>query len=90
MILTGENWRTRRKTCTSAISSTTNPTWTDPGANLGLRGERLATNCSLFCLLIVFTFNFLPPLLVSWCLLTAYLYKAFCFGSSHQFLFFKF
>jgi hypothetical protein len=24
--------------------STTNPTWTGPGSNLGLRGERLATN----------------------------------------------
>jgi hypothetical protein len=25
--------------------STTNPTWIEPGANLGLCGERLATNC---------------------------------------------
>jgi hypothetical protein len=44
MILTGENRRTQRKTCPSATSSTTNPTWTDPGANPGLRGERPATN----------------------------------------------
>jgi len=29
MILTGENVRTRRKSCPSAILSTTNPTWTD-------------------------------------------------------------
>jgi hypothetical protein len=29
MKLTGENRRTRRKTCPSATSSTTNPTWTD-------------------------------------------------------------
>jgi hypothetical protein len=28
----------------SATSSTTNPTWIDPGANPGLRGERPATN----------------------------------------------
>jgi hypothetical protein len=28
----------------SATLSTTNPTWIDPGANPGLRGERLATN----------------------------------------------
>jgi hypothetical protein len=28
----------------SATLSTTNPTWIDPGANLGLRGERPATN----------------------------------------------
>jgi hypothetical protein len=44
MILTGENIRTQRKTCPSATLSTTNNTWIDPGANLGLRGERPATN----------------------------------------------
>jgi hypothetical protein len=44
MKLTGENRSTRRKTCPSATLSTTNPTWTDPGSNPGLRGERLATN----------------------------------------------
>jgi hypothetical protein len=43
-ILTGENRRTRRKTCPSATLSTTNSTWIDPGANPGLRGERPATN----------------------------------------------
>jgi hypothetical protein len=43
-ILTGENRRTRRKICPSATLSTTNPTWIDPGANPGLRGERPATN----------------------------------------------
>jgi hypothetical protein len=32
------------KTCPSVILSTTNPTWTDPGANPGLRSERSATN----------------------------------------------
>jgi hypothetical protein len=35
---------TRRKTCPSATLSTTNFTWTDPGSNPGLRGERPATN----------------------------------------------
>jgi hypothetical protein len=44
MILTGENRRTQRKTCSSATLSTTNPTWIEPGANPGLSGERLATN----------------------------------------------
>jgi hypothetical protein len=39
-IVTGENRRTRRKTCPSATLSTTNPTGIDPG----LRGERPATN----------------------------------------------
>jgi hypothetical protein len=43
-LLTGENRRTRRKTCPSATLSTTNPTWIDTGANPGLRGERPATN----------------------------------------------
>jgi hypothetical protein len=44
MILTGENRRTRRKTCPSATLSITNPTWIDPGANPDLRSERPATN----------------------------------------------
>jgi hypothetical protein len=41
---TGENRRTRRKTCPSATLSTTNPTCMYPVANPGLRGERPATN----------------------------------------------
>jgi hypothetical protein len=36
--------KTRRKTCPSATLSTTNPTWTDPGSNPGLRSGRPATN----------------------------------------------
>jgi hypothetical protein len=44
MILTGENRRTRRKTCPSATLPTTNPTRIEPEANPVLRGERLATN----------------------------------------------
>jgi hypothetical protein len=42
MKLTGENRTTRGKTCPIATLSTTNPTWTDPGSNPGLRGERSA------------------------------------------------
>jgi hypothetical protein len=44
MILTGENRSTRGKTCPSATLSTTNPTYTDPGSNPGLRGGRPAAN----------------------------------------------
>jgi hypothetical protein len=44
MKLTGENQSTRGKTCPSATLSTINPTWTDPGLNPGLRGERPASN----------------------------------------------
>jgi hypothetical protein len=33
-----------KKTCPSATLSTTNPTWTDPGSNPGLRGGRQAAN----------------------------------------------
>jgi hypothetical protein len=44
MKLTGENRGARRKTCLSATLSTTNPTWTDPGSNPGLRGERPESN----------------------------------------------
>jgi hypothetical protein len=39
-ILTGENRRTRRKTCPISTLSTTNPTWIDQG----FRGERPAAN----------------------------------------------
>jgi hypothetical protein len=42
MILTGENRRTRRKTCHSATLHNSNPT--NPGANVDFRGERPATN----------------------------------------------
>jgi hypothetical protein len=44
MKLTGENRSTLGKTCPSATLPTINPTWTDPGSNSGLRGERPATN----------------------------------------------
>jgi hypothetical protein len=44
MILTGENRRTRRKTCPSVTLSTINTTWIDLDANPGLRDERPATN----------------------------------------------
>jgi hypothetical protein len=44
MKLTGENRRTRGKTCPSATLSTTNPIWTEPGSNPGLRGGRPAAN----------------------------------------------
>jgi hypothetical protein len=37
-------WRTRRKICPSATLSTIYPTWIEPGANPGLRGDRPATN----------------------------------------------
>jgi hypothetical protein len=32
------------KSCPIATLSTTNPTWTDPESNPGLRGEKPATN----------------------------------------------
>jgi hypothetical protein len=38
------NRRTRRQTCPSDTLSTTKPTWSDPSANSGLRGESPATN----------------------------------------------
>jgi hypothetical protein len=39
-----ENRRTLRKTCPNATLSTTNPTWIDPDANPGLRGEIMLFN----------------------------------------------
>jgi hypothetical protein len=44
MKLTGENRSTRGKAGPSATLSTTHPTWTKPGSNPDLRGERPATN----------------------------------------------
>jgi hypothetical protein len=40
----GEKPNKSEETCPSATLPTTNPTWTDPGVNPGLRGERQATN----------------------------------------------
>jgi hypothetical protein len=50
MILTGENWITQIKSCPSATLSKKNPTWTDPGVNLGLCGQRLATKSPSYCI----------------------------------------
>jgi hypothetical protein len=44
MILTWENQKIRRKTCTSANFSSTHPTRSDRGANPGLRNQRSATD----------------------------------------------
>jgi hypothetical protein len=44
MKLTWENRSTRKETCPSATLNTTNPTWTNPGSNPGLRGENPGTN----------------------------------------------
>jgi hypothetical protein len=46
--MTGENERTRSKTCHSNLSMTS-PAWTDPGANLGLSSEKSATNRLSHC-----------------------------------------
>jgi hypothetical protein len=53
------------KTCLSAILSTTNPTWPDPGLNLGRRGGKPATNrfsygTALLFVLIGMLKNLLP------------------------------
>jgi hypothetical protein len=45
IISTGENRRSWRKACPNSTLSTTNPSWTDPGANAGLHVERVGTNC---------------------------------------------
>jgi hypothetical protein len=41
---TGEKRGTRLEACPSATLSTTNPTWTEPGSNPGLRRGRSAAN----------------------------------------------
>ena len=46
MLLTGESEVLGRggESCPSATLSNTDPTWTDLGSNLGLHGDRPATN----------------------------------------------
>jgi hypothetical protein len=44
MTMAGKTRSTWRKTWPIATLSTTNPTWTTPGSNPGLRGDRPATN----------------------------------------------
>jgi hypothetical protein len=39
-------WNIQRKTCPITTLSTTNPTRTDLGSNLGLHGKRPVSNCS--------------------------------------------
>jgi hypothetical protein len=53
-IHTAENQRVRRKTCPCVTLSTTNPTWTEPVTNPGLRFERPATN--LLCRGMTYSF----------------------------------
>jgi hypothetical protein len=50
--LTGKTRRTRRKTCSSATSSTTNLTWSHPGLNSGLLSEKPASS-SLNCGILI-------------------------------------
>jgi hypothetical protein len=45
MKLTGENRKTRGKTCPNATLSTTNPTWTDPESNRRLTAWAMARTC---------------------------------------------
>jgi hypothetical protein len=60
MILTGANWRTRRKTCPRDTLSTENPESTALGAKTDLRGEKSVLWHSLFL------WNFLFPIPISW------------------------
>jgi hypothetical protein len=71
MILTGGNRRNRRETCPSATLSTKNPTWIDPGANLGIRGEKPAANRlshgTATCMELYSTFPTWIQDVMSWC-----------------------
>jgi hypothetical protein len=44
MLSTWQNRSTQRKPCPSATLSTINLTWTGPGSNTGLRGDRPTAN----------------------------------------------
>jgi hypothetical protein len=69
MILTGEDRRTRRKTCPSSSLFTTNPTWTGQDLNPVLCGERPATNKSLSW---VASCHEIPSVYRTWQLLPVY------------------
>jgi hypothetical protein len=57
MKMTRKNRSTQEKTCTSATLSTTNPTWTDPGSDPGLRAGRPAVNRVSLCTAQPVTFD---------------------------------
>jgi hypothetical protein len=96
MILSGGNRRTRRKNYPSATLSTTNPTWTDLGANPGLRGERPVTSrlshgtASLLCkndcheCLIFLTFLSAVSRCIILCHATAWTLFLLSYGGQHQ------
>jgi hypothetical protein len=77
MILKGENRRTLAKTCPSATLSIQNPTWTDPGTNSGLGGEKKATNRRIF--IVVITFIIFSQILPMFLFFFPYLFHIFLF-----------
>jgi hypothetical protein len=73
------------KTCPSATLTTTNPTWTDPGSNLGLCGGRPATNRlshgTTMCVLFVeFTYH----LVYTFVFLSSFLFFVMEFNDGHK------
>jgi hypothetical protein len=78
------NWQRKTeilggKTCLSATLSTTNPTWTDPGLNPGLRGGWPLTNClsqlSFTLGIVQAAIGFVSSLILKAVLLYCYLYS---------------
>ena len=53
--MTGEHRSTRRQTCSSAIMSTTNPTWIDLELNLALCSN---TSETIYCITVILRRNF--------------------------------
>jgi hypothetical protein len=76
MVMTGENGRTRRKTCPSAALSIMHLTWADVDASPGLRGDGIWHGLTsthillvlvtyvLFCLFIAATVGFIDRKLI--------------------------
>jgi hypothetical protein len=65
MIDCSENLCTQRKTCPSAILSTTNPTWTGLGLNLGLCGGKLVAKHQS-CVTVYFKYRLLLYCNMTW------------------------
>jgi hypothetical protein len=83
VITEGENWSTQTATCHSLILSTTHPTWTAMGWNLGHYSEKLPNSLTSYNIdpIIYLNFNYkesiptIPGLLDTACL---YCYEQAC------------
>jgi hypothetical protein len=61
-VIGGMFGRGNLKSCPSAALSTTNPSSSDPGSNLGSRGKKAATNSVSYCLALQIRYRVHSPI----------------------------